>query len=140
MLGEQRIILECLDYNVTQLVNQPAGNEFFSQPLVVAIQQNFGVDVHTYNFELEDGTDLRINHGYTPNNPNLLATRIAGKMLTRRQLAGYCGAEAQTRRAAGNVNPRPPIPNYVIVMIKSKSYLFKYSLCSVRFFPGENEL
>ena len=70
------------------------------------------------------GGDLRINHGYNPNNPNLLATRTIDRMMTKREQAACCGAEAQTLRGAARGagrRPRPPIPALVILMIQGSN-------------------
>ena len=125
MVGDQRAIMERIDNNVAQLVAQPAENEYFSRQLVTSIQQNLGVDVNSMQFELPNGIDLRQQHGFTPNNPNLLATRVLGLMLTREEIGQYCGAEAQTIRGIGRNGrrARAPIPAHIITMIKGNFYL-----------------
>ena len=123
MVGDQRAIIERIDNNVAQLAAQPAENDYFSRPLMAAIQQNLGVDVNTMQFELPSGVDFRQQHGFNPNNPNLLATRVLGLMLPREQIGQYCGAEAQTVRGAARHigrRARPPIPAHVLTMIKGK--------------------
>ena len=121
MVGGQLEVLNRIDMNVQMLNNQPPDNPHFSRGLQVDIEAHLGQDVNRMNFEDLYGEDLRENHGFTPNNMNLLATRTIDRMLPREETALFCGAEAQTRRATirdGRRRPRPPLPARVVVMIK----------------------
>jgi hypothetical protein len=134
MIDNQQAIMARIDNNVQQLALQPPEDPYFSRALQLDIMNNLGEDIHNVNWLDRFDNDVRENHRYSPNNANLLATHYMDRCLTREHIGGYCGAEATTLRRGTlrdrRHRPRPPIPNNLIVRLKSNTHLknLRYNL------------
>ena len=123
MIDNQQAIMARIDNNFQQLALQPPEDPYFSRALQLDIMNNLGEDIHNVNWLDRFDNEVRENHRYSPH---------MDRCLTREHIGGYCGAEATTLRRGTlrDRRPRPPIPNNLIVRLKSNTHLknLRYNL------------
>ena len=120
-----------IEETLERLRNQPTPNAFFTPAIQAIIQEHLGLDVNNMNFRDRFNEDMRTTIRFNPNNVNLYSLTIAARMLTRSQLASYCGP-VQVRG-----NEKLPLPEVVTNTIKGKQTTLS-KIFSLSFSGGES--